>query len=156
MLKCWFEVMKAKEQCKDPSGLKGANKLKKRRKWIVLIPKTTQTTEWLTTPPKVLACQPGDERNWATHKIYRRSNVKPPKITKCVEKMQANWRSKGVESIVRSIGGSNIDCLKLQCILNKNLKQEDDGQGLLFSRRPVGKAWLCSPIFPKRSNFGSV
>uniref|UniRef100_M1DCS1 Uncharacterized protein n=1 Tax=Solanum tuberosum TaxID=4113 RepID=M1DCS1_SOLTU len=58
--------------------------------------------------------------------------------------------------IAELIGDFDIDHLKLQCMLDENIKQERDGQGRLANHRLVGKARLSSPTNPKWLNLTSV
>uniref|UniRef100_M1DTJ8 Uncharacterized protein n=1 Tax=Solanum tuberosum TaxID=4113 RepID=M1DTJ8_SOLTU len=89
MLKCLFATMKAKEQGKDTTGQKRANKLKILRKAILVITKTTRRAiEWLFSSPKVPACQPWGRTDLATE-------------------MGSRW-------IIELIRDSNLDRLKSQ------------------------------------------
>uniref|UniRef100_M1D985 Integrase core domain containing protein n=1 Tax=Solanum tuberosum TaxID=4113 RepID=M1D985_SOLTU len=67
------QYVDAKEQGKDNIGQKGETKLKKLRKAILVITKTTRrTAEWLCSSPKVPACQPWRRTNLATEIGSRR------------------------------------------------------------------------------------
>uniref|UniRef100_M1D848 Uncharacterized protein n=1 Tax=Solanum tuberosum TaxID=4113 RepID=M1D848_SOLTU len=88
----------------------------------------------------------GSEKRGLATECYRMCSEDASKL--------AIQRSKG--RIAESIGDPDIDRLKLQCILDKNTKDEGDGQGRLASRRSVGEARHSLQNCPKRQNFRSI
>jgi len=158
MLKCWFAALKTKEQGKDTTGQKELTSQKSGEEWSwwsrrplsglqsgplacpILKYTTSETREIWTN------CVPYQQiAEWISEEmLYRQKN----RMSSEDASELAIQRNKGC--IAEVIGDPDIDHLKLQCILDENMKQEGDGQRQLVSRRPVGEARLSSPIEPKR------